>query len=75
MTSTKRVLAMLGAVAVAVALVLPSQSIAQAPTCQEDCSIAYRTALVACGRGAGGQTCRADAAITLRECMIDCQAE
>jgi len=75
MTSAKRVFATLGAVAVAVALVLPSQSIAQAPTCQELCSRTFRTALAECGRGAGGQTCRDAAAAALRECMIGCQAE
>lgn len=75
MTFRTRVFTTLGAVAVAVALVLPSQSIAQGPSCQEECSRAFRETLAGCARGAGGQACRDAAADTLRGCMIGCQAE
>lgn len=80
MTSTNRVFAMLGALAVAVALVLPSQSIAQGPPfldslvndCEKECYRDFRDAAEACrGKDIKGnpRQCIADAEDDLETCL------
>ncbi len=73
MTSTNRVLATLGAVAVAVALVLPSQSIAQGgkPTCELDCLDLFKEDILECR---GDKACIDTAFDVAKACLEVCES-